>query len=322
MNVSYDNNTAVVVLPPLGRGRLRHRALEIWLARSDLSRSAAPYELLGQVTGELGLPCPEQGHAALRMWGQTGDRPTKWIAAADPVYLEARLDHLCLHALRSQGVATEHMRALIDHLQESLTKGTCYGFTHLDSYAYLSSRIPIATASLPAYVVDSQRPDDFLPAGSDAASHRNLLSEIEMALHGHEVNTAREANAQSPVNSLWLWGGGTAPEQVTRQQVPLFSNDALLTGYWRAATAVVSAWPGSIQQCIEQSVAGFVAQTPECNDSPELLEECLLELHEALRSGRLSRLTLLFADGVRAQVSRWHSLRFWRRNVPQLEAAR
>ena len=322
MNASYDKNAAVVVLPSVASGRLQDRTLRAWLAQSDLTQETGPKELLARIIQETGLPYPEQGFAALRMWGQTGDRPTKWIAAADPVYLEPRLDHLCLHELRCTGVEPSEMHALINHLQVTIATGTEYGFMRLGSYGYLSSKSPVVTAAVPAYVVDQQRPDDFLPSGDDTAAHRNLLSEIEMALHEHEVNQAREANGQLPVNSLWLWGGGTAPEQVTRAQPPLFSDDALLTGYWYSGKGVAEPWPGSIAACIDQSIAGFVAETPEFHDNAELLESCLTELREALRSGRLSSLTLLFRDGVRAHVRRSHALRVWRRSSRLLEAAR
>lgn len=320
MNASYDKNAAVVVLPPVANGRLQDRSLKAWLAQSDLTDETGPKELLARVAQEIGMPYPEQGFAALRMWGQTGDRPTKWIAAADPVYLEPRLDHLCLHELRRAGVEPSQMRALINHLQVTVATGTEYGFMRLGSYGYLSSRGPVATAAMPAYVVDQQRPDEFLPAGDDTAGHRNLLSEIEMALHEHEVNRTREANGQLPVNSLWLWGGGTAPEQITRAQPPLFSDDALLTGYWYSGKGVAEPWLGSIAACMDQSVAGFVAETPEFHDSPELLESCLQELRQALRSGRVSSLTLLFRDGVRAHVRRSHALRVWRRSSRLLDA--
>ncbi len=322
MNASYDKNAAVVVLPPVGNGRLQDRSLKAWLAQSDLTREPGPKELLARIVQEIGLPYPQQGFAALRMWGQTGDRPTKWIAAADPVYLEPRLDHLCLHALRRTDVDASQMRTLINHLQETLAAGTEFGFTRLGSYAYLSSKTPVATATMPAYVVDQQRPDDFLPVVGETAVHRNLLSEIEMALHEHEVNLAREASGQLPINSLWLWGGGRTPEQLTRAQPPLYSDDALLTGYWYSGAGVAEPWPGSIAACLEQSVAGFVAETPEYDESPELLESCLQKLREALRSGRLGSLTLLFRDGLRAHVRRSHALRVWRRGSRLLEAAR
>jgi len=322
MNASYDKNAAVVVLPPVGNGRLQNRALTAWLTRSELTQESGSKELLARTVRELGVPYPAQGLAALRMWGQTGDRPTHWIAAADPVYLEPRLDHLCLHALRRAGLEAGQMRSLINHLHATLASGTQYGFMRLGSYGYISSKKPIATASVPAYVPDRQKPDDFLPLGEDTATHRNLLSEIEMALHEHEVNLEREANGQWPVNSLWLWGGGMAPEQNTREQPPLFSDDALLTGYWYSATGVTELWPGNIAGCIERSVAGFVAATPEFDDSAELLESCLLELREALQSGRLSSLTLLFRDGIRARVRRSDAMRLWRRRSRLLEESK
>jgi len=317
---SYDKNAAVVVLPPVSHGRLQDRSLIAWLAQSELTLEIGPHELLARIVRELGLPYPEQGLAALRMWGQTGDRATNWIAAADPVYLEPRLDHLCLHSLRSSGVAPVELRSLIDHLQVTLAYDNRFGFTRLGSYGYLSAKQAIATAALPAYVIDQQTPDEFLPSGDDTATHRNLLSEIEMSLHEHEVNLQREANGQQPINSLWIWGGGTAPEKITRVQPPLFSDDALLTGYWYSATGVAEPWLGSIAACLDASVAGFVAVIPDFDSSPELLEGCLHELRDALRQGRLSSLTLLFRDGVRAHVRKSHGLRLWRRSSPLLEA--
>lgn len=319
MNASYDKNTAIVVLPSVSSGRLDDASLRTWLAQSDLSLEPGPMELLAQVVQETGLPYPDTGFAALRMWGQTGDRPANWIAAADPIYLEPRLDHLCLHALRRTGVEPAQMRSLIDHLQETLGSDKAFGFTRLGSYGYLSATRPIATATMPAYVVDQQNPDEYLPSGESAAAHRNLLSEIEMALHEHEVNLEREASGELPVNSLWLWGGGTAPEQFTRAQPPLFSDDGLLTGYWYSATGVAEDWPGSIAACLEKSVGGFIATTPEFDECSNLLVECLSELREALRAGRLSRLTLLFRDGVRADVRRSHSMRIWRRSSRLLD---
>lgn len=318
MNTSYDKSTAVVVLPPVTGGRLQDSRLRAWLAQADLSMQQAPQEILSRLLAELGLPYPEEGLAALRMWGQTSDRPTHWIAAADPVHLEAHLDHLRLHALRRRGVEGSQLRTIVDYLQARLAPESPFGFARLGSYSYVSSTTPIPTASLPAYVVDGEKPNDFIPGGEGAARYRNLQSEIEMALHDHDVNRFRETQGQPPVNSLWIWGGGVAPQQETRPQPPLFSDDALLTGYWYSATAVAEPWR-SIDDCIEQSVAGFVAETPEFEDGVELLEESLTALRKALRCKRLSRLILLFRDGLRADLQRSHAVRIWRRDSALLQ---
>lgn len=319
MTVSYDKNTAIVVLPAVSGARLHNPSLKTWLAQSDLSRETTPTETLARVLSELGLPYPDSGLGALRLWGQTGDRPTKWIAAADPVYLEPRLDHLCMHALRRGEIEAADLGSLVDHLQATLADDNQFGFMRLGSLGYLSATTPIATAAVSASVVDQQKPDDYLPSGNDTGSHRNLLSEIEMALHEHAVNIEREARGEWPVNSMWLWGGGTAPEKIARPQPPLFCDDALMTGYWYAATGAAEPWSGDIESCLEASVAGFVAEIPELDADPLVLERCLLELRDALRSGRLSELILLFRDGVRAKVRRAQMVRIWRRSSSLLD---
>jgi len=319
VNASYDKSAAVAVLPPVSGGRLQDKSLRTWLARSDLALEPEKQELLAQVTAVLGLPYPEEGLAALRMWGQTGDRPTVWIAGADPVYLEPRLDHLRLHALPRAAMPPADLRALFNHLQVTLSDDKRFGFARLGSCGYLRSTSPIATAAMPAYVVDKQVPTDFLPQGDDSATFRNLLSEIEMSLHDHDANQRRIAAGQQPVNGLWLWGGGLAPARQTRAQPPLFSDDPLLLGYWDCASAVARLWPGSIADCIEATAAGFVAVTPEHQGDSAFLEDCLRQLRAALREKRISRLTILFRDGRRADVRRVHQLRFWRRDSKLLD---
>lgn len=319
MNTSYDKTAAVVVLPPIRGGRLEDKSVRAWLAQSDLSVEAEPRELLATILEELGLPYPEQGLAALRMWGQTGDRPTVWIAAADPVYLEPRLDHLCLHALQRSGIAPSDLRPLFDHLQSTLADDKRFGFARLGNCGYLRAADAVSTAAVPAYVVDQGEPGEFLPTGKHTVSHRNILSEIEMALHEHEVNERRLAEGKQPVNSLWLWGGGMAPEKIIRPQPPLFTDDPLLLGYWESATAVADLWPGNFKACADASVHGFVAVTPEFDNRPEHLREYLRELRGLLQSRRVSRLILLFRDGLRADVRRSQTLKFWRRDNELLD---
>ena len=277
MNTSYDKNAALVVLPPVTGGRLQDKSLRAWLSQSDLSFDASRRESLASIVTELGMPYPDQGLAALRMWGQTGDRPA------------------------------------------TLEGDDQFGFTRLGPHGYLSSPQPIATAAVSADVVDQDKPDEYLPDGDGADRFRNLVSEIEMALHDHDINQARQAGGLRPVNSLWLWGGGIAPQQATRPQPPLFSDDALSTGYWYSATAVAEPWLGSIEACLENSVAGFVAQVPDDIETP-VLETVLQGLRSALRADRLSGLTLLFRDGLRAHIRRSHALRVWRRTSHWLAA--
>jgi hypothetical protein len=308
LTTANNNPAAIIVLPAVGRGKLRDQGLRRWLSRAALVKTEEPTELLSDILGSLGLRCPEQGLGALRMWGQTGDRPAVWIAAADPVYLEARLDRVFLHALGANQAGASDLRPLFDHLQRQLEGDASIGFARIGACGYIRANKPMATASEPAYVLNLQTPTEYMPSGMDAGSYRNLRSEVEMALHDHETNLRREARGELPVNSLWLWGGGYAPQQETMALPPLFSDDALLKGYWFSKTGAVSAWPGTIAACIESSAASFVAVTRE---DDEALEQCLWHLREALRSGRLRQLTLIFRDGIRADMRRSDIFRVW-----------
>lgn len=319
MTQANDNSAAVVVLPSVGGGRITDPKLRSWLAQSLLLQSTRPRELLARVLNALNLPYPDTGLAALRMWGQTGDRPTAWIAAADPVYLEPRLDHLCLHALRDEQLSAAGLRIVFNHLQKTLADEANFGFARIGKCGYLRASTPMATARMPPYVVDQQLPNDHMPTGEDAASYHNLRSEVEMALHDHEINRNREAAGMPPINSLWLWGGGFPPEQQTEVRPPLYANEPLLKGSWLSKAGVVSAWPGSIAACLDASVGGFVAVASQSAGDDAWLGACLHELRNALRSGQLSALTLLFDDGYTAELRRADAWRFWRRTAPLLD---
>jgi hypothetical protein len=320
VNPSYDKSAVLAVLPAVSGGRLQDGSLRTWLAQAELVRVPSDVELLSQLTGVLDLPYPQEGLAALRMWGQTGERPMAWIAAADPVYLEPRLDHLCLHDLSGDLVAPQEFRALIEHLQATLAGDRQFGFIRLGQHGYLSAASPMPTAQVPAYVVNQRVPSDYLPAGKEAAAYRNLLSEVEMSLHDQEFNQRRISGGKPPVNSLWFWGGGQAPAPTTKSLPPLFCDDPLLLGYWDSTNSSASLWPGTIADCLKVSQdAGFVAVTPADEDSPDFLEHCLRQLRAALRQKQVDRLTLLFRDGLRADIVRSQRLRFWRRNSRLLD---
>ncbi len=293
--------------------QITNPGLRVWLERGAVIRFPEPREPLHSVLEFLNLAGPPESLAALRMWGQTGDRPTVWIAAADPVYLEPRLDHLCLHALQGETMPDNDLGAIFDYLQATLAGRERYGFARIGSFGYVRANSPMQTSDFPARLIDQQLPNDYMPKNDATGTYHALRGEVEMALHDHEVNQHRESQGLPPVNSLWLWGGGFAPQQETVPHPPLFSNDPVLKGHWLSKTGVVSDWPGSLAACLEASVAGFVAQ-PVVDDA-DSTQRCLQELRAALKSGRISQLTLIIGAQTRVQIARKDGWKIWRRNA-------
>jgi hypothetical protein len=62
------------------------------------------------------------------------------------------------------------------------------------------------------------------PHGADARRFRAVLNELQMLLHEHPLNLAREARGALPVTSLWLWGGGHLPV-APGSRIPLYADD-------------------------------------------------------------------------------------------------
>jgi hypothetical protein len=311
-----DKNTAIVSLPfPCVGGVLGEQGLR-WLSRGDISRTPARAERLHRVTEAIGAPPATSGLAGLRFWGQTGDRPSVWIAAADSVYLEPRLDHLCLHHLRRDELDPADVSALLAGLQARIGDEEGFGFAHIHGLGYMrgGSAGP-RTAELSSEALDGLEPSPWLPTGPDAKDFHRLTSEIQMALHLSPVQQRREQQGLRPVNALWLWGGGVAPEPRARSLPPLFADDALLRGYWLHADAEAHAWPGRLEGCLAAAPDGFVASLPDLTAAPDAgsRDGLFTEARQLLGRGDLDRLVLLFADGLAVTLRRRHSLRFWRK---------
>ncbi|MDH4106708.1 MAG: hypothetical protein OEW35_00170 [Gammaproteobacteria bacterium] len=305
---------AVIVMPDAGQGLVRDPIQRRWLSRSNLSREPVTVSLLDRVRRATGQP-DAGGPAALRIWGQTGDRPGTWLAAADPVYLEPGLRRMRLHRLRAEELPSSDLRQLFDEL-ESVLGGDAAGFTCLGRGGYLRSHVALPTPPLSPEALDGLEPEEFLPRGGEAATYMKLLSEIQMTLHGSDVARRREAEGRRPINSLWIWGGGTAPEVRARPIAPLFSSDPMLRGLWLSADAVTKDWPGTISACADLAPQGFVAEVPDRRVGEDAhvgrLAELLSETRRLLRDGALRRLTLLFRDGLTARVEGRHGWRVWR----------
>ena len=303
---------AVLVLPPGRAGAIADAGLRRWLSRGEITDHGARKGMLHAVCDVLGMTLPD-GLAALRFWGQTGERSSAWIAAADPVHLAAHLDHLTLRSLHCK-VQLSDLRPLFDHLQTTVGSDE-YAFARIGQYAYVRGDEPFATAAISSIPIDGLPPDEFLPTGEEASRFDSLLSEVQMALHEHEVNTHREYIGQMPVNSLWIWGGGVAPEEATQATLPLFGDDPLFRGMWYSRNGLVEPWSDGLAACVELAEAGFVAVVPELTKegAAETPDAHLRELKSLLRSGEVEKATVLFRDGLQVDIKSSDRLRIWRR---------
>jgi hypothetical protein len=152
---------------------------------------------------------------------------------------------------------------------------------------------------------------DALPRGDDAPQWRRWQDEIQMLLHNHPINAAREAAGAAPANAVWFWGGG---RRVDAGTLPLLDVNApenglgdLLRGI--AASGRTAAPAGTVARRV------FVhAPIAQADDVDALIERVLDPALAVLEHDAHAALDLI-ADGGGAAVA-WHvrapsALRRW-----------
>lgn len=325
MNSSFSVATAVVILPGVRQGDLRSPAIRRWLGQADIEWSAKLLAPLPRLLNTLSMPLPEECSAAYRLWGETGNRPQGWVAAADPVFLEARLDHLCLHRLPLRELPASELDEMFAELQAGLGEKDGLVFRRGGFGGYLQGGQAMPTSALSADSLDGLEPSPFMPVGEGAEGYHRLHSEIQMLLHNSNVQSRRAEEGRWPINALWIWGGGHAPAVRSEGLPPLFSDDPLLRGYWMSASGVIGSFNESPGACCSQAGGSFVAsvaqESPSDPEDHDALCHYLDELRRLLQDGTLREVRLLLRDGLTVTLRRHHRFRFWRRDPAMLTAA-
>jgi hypothetical protein len=284
-------------------------SLEDWLAdRFELGRAA-------------GAPLPA---GALTLLAHGANPAEATWARADPVHLRLLREHIAL----VPGEAFELARREADALCAALN-GHFSGrleFLALEPLRWcVRAEGALAAGARPALELAGT---DLRAGGASDA----LANEIQMALHEHPVNEAREARGELAVNGLWLWGAGKAPQGAAAPWDSVSADEPLALGLARAAGIRHRPLPASAQALLERApedgrhlvvldaLRAPVALGDEASATRrgEALEEkWLAPLLAALRGGRLGMLTLHVPDaGFAAETIRGDLRRFWRRARP------
>ena len=251
-----------------------------------------------------------------------------WLCAT-PVHLETRRNALVLtDPCALEMTATESAAfttTLADHLRE---ENVTLHAPRPGCWFLRSDRAPeMTTSSLEAVMGRDVRP--FLPQGPDSPRWHRILTEIQMLLHAHPLNDAREAHGLLPVNSVWLWAGGTLPPPSPAPFATVWSNDATVLALahrsgCRVEPEPVRVTPESLKDGAHlfsfETLAPLMRQGDVqawSNVVTALNRAWFIPLMDALKSRRLSALTVISANdaGTQQFVIRAHDfLKFWRKN--------
>jgi len=260
--------------------------------------------------------------APLSWLGEGGDPGTRYWLRADPVHLRPERGTLVLLDARHFTLDAESARALVDALNAHFEPESVQFFAPHPSrwYAAIDKAPEIATFALRSAAGCSIEP--LLPQGNGALTWHRWFNEIQMLLHSHPVNEAREAADQPTVNSVWFWGGGVLPSASPSGLAGVWGDNPLLRGLARAGGLSWAADPQRAEQWFAQASEGkhllVLDPTPVGQRSSlESLERRWFgPIVQALKQRRLSALVLV-ADNVqgllRLELTASDLWKFWRR---------
>jgi hypothetical protein len=301
----------------------RHPALELLLARGrrDDLESMTVEQWLHDAFGQSGTALAAGALSLAAVGQEPGD---SWWARADPVHLRLLRDRAIVVPGDALLITPEEAEQLVVALNRH--------FADPVKFYLLDGR---------RWAVRLEREESFLEspalvaAGRDVASARGsdaLLTEIQMLLHSHPVNEAREARGEPAVNSLWLWGGGRLPQSASAPWRSLAADDPSALGLARIAGMQhrtlpdsASAWLESLPESGRNLVvldavraAAVLEQQAEHDEGVQALERnWFAPLLAALRAERVGMVTVRVpAPGAAFETIRGDLRRFWRRPRP------
>lgn len=254
--------------------------------------------------------------------------PGYWFIV-QPVHYHVARDHLVLTDPRRLMLAEADARVLFAAALPSFEEAGLtlrYGsadtwFARADAFADLHTATPDAACG--------HNIDIWMPQGASARAWRKLQNLVQMDWHGCPVNDVRAAAGATPVNSVWLWAGASAPARSQPTVDALFGFEG-----WYAAFGPLAAashrLAGPAELLASQAARKLLLLDdltgPALNSDwaewlarlQALEQRWFAPLLDALAQGRTGSLSLLCSDG--ADLREWTASRtslrkFWRKPV-------
>jgi hypothetical protein len=299
----------------LAKGRRtagREAELEAWLlARWGVADAgAAPYALLAD-------------------GGEPGDA---WWLCAEPCHMRVNLDHLVPTDATLFELERDEAEAFVADLNRHFAAAGLTFFPLQPERWYVRAAEPLPCAAPPLSAARGRRLEN--PAGGGAARFDALTNEIQMVLHAHAVNEAREARGAVAINAVWLWGGGRLQRPATRPFARVRAGSPLAAGLAFASGGAVLPVPENGDRWLRtaahegvelvvldplRAAAGYGDAATWTERLAALERDWFAPLLAALRAGRIGMVTLhaIGAGGALDVETTRQDLRyFWRRPRP------
>jgi len=276
-----------------------------------------------------------------------GESKHTWYVRADPVCLQPDRDRVVMVSANLTNITMADAQAISQEINHIYRDEPWQFVTpHPQRWYILLQDDPcIETAGIDQ--VMGQNIDNYLPTGPNHKYWRSILNEIQMLLHSHSVNEQRSSQDLPSINSLWLWGDGTLPEQeasLINANISkcdhVWSNDALCKGVAKYHNITCLDLQENGGDWLDSCKELYCKQlnTKQLNHGLVIIEDptqrvqfdlyewlnwlshwqdaWLKPLLSALKSGQIEKLNLHFGNGQMYSLSRSDLKKWWRFKRP------
>ncbi|MHB8472376.1 MAG: hypothetical protein ACYDC8_05885 [Gammaproteobacteria bacterium] len=280
-------------------------------------------ELMLALFGVAADPSGDPPIAAITRLGEGAAAEDGYWLRADPIHLYADQARLLLFAPETLAIQlheAQHLGAAINSWYDAA--GWRLEIPHPQRwYLRLPNSPGIRTHSLAD--VMGHDIDAFLPYGKNGKRWHGVLNEIQMLLHASPVNIERETQGLAVINSVWFWGGGELPRNVSADFTQVWSNEPLAVGLAKVAS-IASTAPSTflavdVTNRNESILIALPALLPALDDQARHSALATLERDwfqpalTALKANRLAELIIYPCDGHAYAITRARLRRFWQR---------
>lgn len=303
-------------------------ALATLLSRGDELPDARCEDESAWLCGEFGVARQTDWPSApIAVFG-AGMPPGKefWLHA-DPIHLQVQRDRMLLVAPESLALDDAESISLCAALNRHFEADRFLFIAPNPQRWYLrvGRTVRIHTRGLSRAVGEDI--DRLLPEGEERLAWHRVFNEVQMLLHNHPVNEAREQRGIMPVNSLWFSGGGTLP--ATRASFTgVMGSSALMQGlaklsqipFTGAALGIGAVGSAEVLVELNDPLSAYLRlDYPAWKSSVEQLDrEWFAPMLERIKSGRMRRVDIATVSGGRSyrwSIRRSHLWRWWRRTA-------
>ncbi len=284
-----------------------------------------------RLIGYFGLARESAPIGAISYYADYGHAPKQACFRCDPIHQQLDLNQAILFDGRNIEITQQEADALVVAFNAHF-KDRGFLLSHKSAarwYLQLEQAPALDVPNIDTVV--GKNVAAFLPRGEKNAFWAEILTEVQMLFHEHEVNKQRESTGLPAINGVWIFGGGDLPE-FDKDRPPIhythvYSDHILCRGlcqYLNIEPEPLPAGSGALLEhtdhdgvficdgmILDALISGGVKAWQEA--VMEFEQDWMVLLWNQLQSSKWSEVIIDPGFGKRYSITPGQSRRFWRR---------